>query len=261
MTDEITDPNYLKAQAALDEANSLIEETESLMAEAELEADFAEIEQMSVEIDRALDFLDRLCEAEDFSDKIKEQFPALAEKSTDELKELEKRQSELENKLFGIWGKRQESCNKVSETLAFDAENLSEKEKSDLNEKEAKIKKKATEAEKKYLRAKKTATAIEILLSDRELSEALENIKDSERASKFEAEIALLYKEIAIHYAKSNECDEKMAELDESEMFGEEYEKLSELSFSEFEKIDEKIQKILEILDELSALVEGEDNV
>jgi len=259
----MTDPNYLKARTALDEADALIEQTEEMLCEAELEAVFAEGEQLLSEIDRAIDMLDRLCDSEDFSEKIEAEFPTLAAIPNEELERLYKRQSAAAEKLQGVLLKKEdEAYNEISAAFdgAFhgDTENLSEEEAA-LKNKLAALKKKISVVQQKYHRVQKIANAAKIILSGRELSSALEQIQDSDKASKLKAEIALLYKEIAIHSAKSDEYEAEArkagnAGLDDFDNFDEESEKKWDLSFSESDIVQEKLNRISEIQDELIAL-------
>lgn len=255
----MTDPNYQKARTALDQADALIEQTEEMLCEAELEAAFAEGEQLLSEIDRAIDMLNRLCDAEDFSEKIEAEFPSLAAKSTQELEGLQKRQSEAAEKLQDILLKNEGAYADACTALYDDAENLSAEDAA-LKKKLQTLKKKISAIQQKYNHTKKIANAAEIILCDRELLQAMEQLNDSDKASRLKAEIALLYKEIAVHSAKSDEYEAGAAQkadnadFDDFNSFDEESEKLWNLSFSESNKAAEKINRISEILDELNEI-------
>lgn len=259
----MTDPNYLKARTALDQADALIEQTEEMLAQAELEAVFEEGEQLLSEIDRAFEMLDRLCDSANFSEKIEAEFPSLSAMPTEELERLYKRQSEAAERLQDVLLKKEdEAYNEISSAFdsAFhgDAENLSEEEAA-LKKKLAALKKKISAVQQKYHRAKKIANAAKIILCDRELLQAMEQIQDSDKVSKLEAEVALLYKEIAVHSAKSDEYEAEAqkvcnAGLDDFDSFDEESEKLWDLLFSELDIVQKKLNRICEIQDELIAL-------
>lgn len=246
----MTDPNYRKAREALDEADALIAQTEEMLAEAEFEAALAEGEQLLSEIDRAIDMLNRLCDSDDFSEKIAAEFPTLAEKSTEELAQLQKRQSAVAGKLQDRLLKEQELFVEACEALYGDGENVSE-EAAELKKKLATLKKKLSATQQKYHHAKKIANAAKIILCDRALSQAMEQAQDSDRASKLKAEIALLDKEVAIHSAKSDEYE---TEADKIGFESEESQKWWDLSFAESDKVLEKLERSSELLDELSAL-------